>query len=434
MKISGWGRYPLTEAVISTPFEEVECADAVFRSSQSIIPRGLGRSYGDSSLGSNVLCTRRLNYFRSFDNASGLLECDAGVSIGEIVDLFVPRGWFLAVTPGTQYVTVGGALASDVHGKNHHIEGSFSEFVLDFRVLLGNGMVVTASRNENSDLFIATCGGMGLTGMILSVRFYLKRIHSSLIAQTTIKARNLSETLYLFDENKCASYSVAWIDCLAKGKSLGRSHVILGEHVCNNNFSITTSNPIHIPFKLPFNVLNAYTIRLFNNFYYHRKIKSYSHTLCNLKSFYYPLDKITNWNRLYGPRGFIQYQCVIPEICGEIGIKSILDLVSNAGQGSFLAVLKALGPKNKNHLSFPMKGYTLALDFNWNPDVMNLLDRLDGTLRDFGGRLYLAKDSRMSKEFFRESYPEIDDFEAVREKYFAVGKFNSLQSIRLGIQ
>ncbi|MBU3609287.1 FAD-binding oxidoreductase [Polynucleobacter wuianus] len=433
-EISGWGVYPKCKALIHAPNCFSDTQDLILKSPDAMLPRGMGRSYGDSSLSPHVVQTDRLRYLIQFDINTGLLECDAGVTIGQVIDTFIPKGWFIPVTPGTQYVSIGGAIASDVHGKNHHVDGSFSEFLLDFKILLGTGEIVTASRDQNSDLFMATCGGMGLTGVILSARFYLKRIQSSLIEQKILKAKNLSIALANFEKSMQSTYSVAWIDCMAKGRDLGRSHIILGEHAKEGGLDIPETKQIDIPFAPSFSPLNNLTIRIFNEIYYQKQLRSDVSSLVPLKTFFYPLDKLHHWNRLYGPNGFVQYQCVIPKNCGEEGIRRVLELVSQSGQGSFLAVLKALGPQNKNYLSFPLEGYTLALDFKWMPAVSSLLNKLDDVVSSFGGRLYLTKDSRMSPKFFRQGYPRLDEFERVRKQYGATDKFTSMQSIRLGIR
>jgi len=432
--ISGWGLYPKQKSIVKTPINNDQIKDFTVNTRELILPRAMGRSYGDSSLSEHVIQMNKFRYFINFDQNTGLLECDSGVTIEQIVKYFLIRGWFLSVTPGTQYVSIGGAIASDVHGKNHHVSGSFSNYLLDIKILLGDGQIVNASRDENNDLFFATCGGMGLTGIILSARFYLKRISSSLISQTTLKAKNLDEALELFEENILSHYSVAWLDCMATGESLGRSLIILGEHATNGDLYEKKSKIISIPITMPISPINNITMRIFNELHYQKQFRLTDKRVVSLQNFFYPLDKIKNWNRLYGTRGFVQYQCVIPKFYGRKGIKKILEIVSNSGQGSFLTVLKVLGPENENYLSFPMEGYTLALDFTWNIQVQKLLDNLDKVVSHFGGRLYLAKDSRMSHNFFKEGYKRLDQFEKVREKYNAVNKFESIQSRRLKIK
>ena len=372
--------------------------------------------------------------FIGFDETTGELQCAAGISLAEILNTFVPRGWFLPVTPGTRYVTVGGAIASDVHGKNHHGEGSFSQHVLRIDVLLGNGERVTCDRDTHADLFEATCGGMGLTGLILSARFRLRRIRSSQIVETTIKASDLDAVLAAFAENASATYSVAWIDCLARGRQLGRSMLMLGEHADVGPMSLQPDRALSVPFDAPAWLLNRGTMQAFNSTYY-----ALGPTISRLRQvpfepYFYPLDKLRQWNRLYGRAGFLQYQFVLPTEAGSTGLRAVLNRIAASGRGSFLAVLKAFGPGNVSPLSFPKAGYTLALDFHADATVFSLLDELDAMVTDHGGRLYLAKDARMSAATFRAGYPRWQEFENVRARYHALGRFASNQSRRLGLQ
>ena len=435
MDITGWGRYPIADAIVATPQSEDVLINYLKRNkSKSLITRGLGRSYGDSSLASNILQTQYLNYFQSFDENTGLLKCEAGVSLAQILEVFVPRGWFLPVTTGTRFVTVGGAIASDVHGKNHHISGTFCEHVTQIEMILGNGEKITASPTDHPDLFYGTCGGMGLTGIILSASIRLKPILSSDIIQTTIKAPNLAATLKAFEDYRDATYSVAWIDCLAKGKKLGRSLLMLGEHALDGPLVTQGNKAIPIPIDMPAFLLNQHTIRAFNSLYYNKVLAAKSTRTIPYEPFFYPLDALANWNRLYGKFGFVQYQFVLPKAAGEIGLREALSLIANSGKGSFLAVLKIFGKANKNLLSFPMEGYTLALDFKVEPSLFNLLNELDRLVLKYGGRLYLTKDARMSEATFKTSYPRYLEFETIRRKYHAIGNFASDQSQRLGLQ
>lgn len=433
MEIHGWGRYPSIQADTVFPRNQRELTENV-AAFESLIARGFGRSYGDSSLAHHVLSTRNLNRFIGFDPPTGNLTCSAGVSLADILEIFVPRGWFLPVTPGTRYVSVGGAIASDVHGKNHHLDGTFCQHINEIQLLLGNGEQIAASPRQNSDLFYATCGGMGLTGIILSATIQLRPIYSSQILETTIKIENLNAVLDALDSHSEATYSVAWIDCLAKGKDLGRSLLMLGEHAEVGGFRIANSKPISIPISMPGCALNRMTIRTFNALYYRRVRQLQQKRLVHYEPFFYPLDRITNWNRLYGKAGFTQYQFVLPKESGRQGMMSILSKIAVSGMGSFLAVLKAFGEGNSNYLSFPMKGYTLALDFKAEPAVFKLLSELDRLVLDFGGRIYLTKDARMTEETFKASYVNWQDFQEVRERYHALGKFSSLQSERLGLK
>lgn len=433
MQIYGWGRFPRVQADVVCP-QTLSDLQLAIKHYQSIIPRGLGRSYGDSSLADHVLETRSYRHFKAFDESSGLLTCDAGVSLAEILEIFVPKGWFLPVTPGTRFVTVGGAIASDVHGKNHHVDGTFGQHVTEIRMVLGSGEEITVSPTQSADLFHATCGGMGLTGVIVSATIRLKPIKSNQIIETTIKAPSLEAVLNAFEENQGATYSVAWIDCLAKGNALGRSLLMLGEHAQSSLLDVPKEKTFTVPFEMPAALLNHGTIRAFNSLYYNRIRQQKRTRTIGYEPFFYPLDKINQWNRMYGKSGFTQYQFVLPIEAGLSGMRKILERISASGRGSFLAVLKAFGKANQNLLSFPLEGYTLALDFKVNTQVFELLDELDRVVLDYGGKLYLTKDARMSEKTFKKSYPNWHEFENIRDRYHALGKFASRQSLRLGLQ
>lgn len=433
MELHGWGRYPRIQANWVFPKDLIELQSTVAQPS-ALIARGLGRSYGDSSLADWVVETRLINRFINFDEGTGFLTCDAGVSLAEIHEVFVPKGWFLPVTPGTKFVTVGGAIASDVHGKNHHVDGTFSQHVAEVTMVLGNGQQITASPTENADLFYATCGGMGLTGIIVNARIRLKPISSSQIIETTIKAPNLDAVFEAFEENYRATYSVAWIDCLAKGKKLGRSLLMLGEHAQSGELIVPNTKALSVPIDMPAGLLNRASIQAFNHLYYNR-VKEPRHTrTVHYEPFFYPLDKLAHWNRLYGKSGFIQYQFVLPKAAGLSGMRKILEKIAASGKGSFLAVLKAFGQANQNLMSFPVEGYTLALDFKAEPSVFALLNEIDKLVLHYGGRLYLTKDARMSEATFKASYENWQIFEEIRSRYHAIGKFTSHQSKRLGLQ
>ena len=433
MRVYGWGRYPIIEnAKIFLPQTRSACASLI-NNNQPTIARGLGRSYGDSANNTVIIESNYFNHFIDFDATTGVLICESGVSIREILALVVPRGWFMPVTPGTSFVTIGGAIASDVHGKNHHTSGSFSKYVLSIDLMLGAGEVVEVSSLHLPDLFRATCGGMGLTGVILSAKLQLKPIQSSFMRQTTIQAKCLEEVCELFEENVASPYSVAWIDCLSKGKVLGRSLLMLGEHEKDGGLEFGYSKALNIQADLPTGLLNYHSIKAFNALYYHKVLFNKQAVILPLNSFFYPLDKLLNWNRLYGKEGFVQYQFVLPRDVGVNGLRKILTEIVASGKGSFLAVLKIFGPANENYLSFPIEGYALALDFKLSPEVISLINRLDVLVSDMGGRIYLAKDALMSEAFFKNSYPQWEQFEIVRNKYGAIGKFASQQSQRLGL-
>jgi decaprenylphospho-beta-D-ribofuranose 2-oxidase len=433
MKIYGWGKYPAIDAKILLPQTHNDCANFL-KSNQIVLPRGMGRSYGDSANSSTVIESTYLDHFIEFDKTTGVLTCEAGVSIREILQLITPKGWFVPVTPGSSFVTMGGAIASDVHGKNHHLSGTFSEHLLSFDLMLGSGEIISVTKDNYPDLFRATCGGMGLTGMILSASIQLKPIQSSRIIQSTIKTNCLEEVCEQFEANHASTYSVAWIDCLASGKRLGRSLLMLGEHSQDGTLKLEKKKSLNMPIDMPSSILNHYSIKTFNSLYYHRIFSQTKTELVSFEPYFYPLDAIDNWNRLYGEAGFVQYQFVLPKAVGVKGLRQILEVIVKSGKGSFLAVLKVFGRANENYLSFPIMGYTLALDFKMSEGTVQLIKQLDSMVVEMGGRIYLTKDALMSETSFKKTYPHWERFEEVRAKFGAIGKFASSQSMRLGLQ
>ncbi|MBX6396599.1 MAG: FAD-binding oxidoreductase, partial [Alicyclobacillaceae bacterium] len=364
----------------------------------SYLARGLGRAYGDAALneGAGVLLQTRRNRFLDFDPGSGILRCEAGVSLAEILEVFVPRGYFLPVTPGTKFVTVGGAIASDVHGKNHHQDGSFSNFVVDLDLLTAGGEVITCSRTEKEDIFWATVGGMGLTGVILRASLRLLPVTSSYIRVDYVKARNIDEAFERFDaDDDRYQYSVAWIDCLATGRSLGRSVLMRGNHVPAEDLPPSLrSRPLEVrkkmnvtvPFDFPSVTLNYLSIRAFNALYY-RLSKGSPGVLVHYDPFFYPLDAVLDWNRLYGKRGFVQYQVVFPFETSREGLIALLERLARDRRSSFLAVLKRFGAEGQGLLSFPRPGYTLALDIPIRDDgLFAFLREMDEWVAEKGGR------------------------------------------------
>jgi len=430
-KISGWGNYPRQDSQCITPSTAALLRTAV-NQEESLLARGMGRSYGDSANAHKVLATSYCNHFIDFDDRTGILTAEAGITFREILTIIVAKGWFLPVTPGTSYVTLGGAIASDVHGKNHHIAGTFGQHVISLSLVLGTGEIIAASKHENTDLFHATCGGMGLTGVIYSATIQLIPIRSSFIRQKTIKAHCIEAACESFEDNSNATYSVAWIDCLAKGKSLGRSVLMLGEHAEEGGLEIDIKEPVAIPFNTPSALINSLTIKTFNGVYWYNARDKRSQTV-PLMPYFYPLDAIGNWNKLYGKAGFLQFQCVIPKIDGVANMRKLLTEIANCGEGSFLAVLKQFGKANENFLSFPTEGYTLALDFKFSTSIIKILSRLEEIVVEMGGKLYLTKDAVMQESTFKVTYPNWEKFESIREKYGAIGKFSSSQSKRLGL-
>jgi FAD/FMN-containing dehydrogenase len=431
MRIHGWGRYPVAEARVLAPATAGQLADALAAAGQPLIARGLGRSYGDSSLAPLVLDNTRRHLLLEFDDAGGVLRCEAGATLADLLEVLLPRGWFPPVTPGTRFVTVGGAVASDVHGKNHHLDGCFSAHVLALELMTADGAVLRCSRTEHPELFRATCGGMGLTGVIVTVTLQMRRVASAYIDQTTLRAGSLAQVLELFERHRGAAYSVAWIDCLARGASLGRSLLMLGEHADEGGLAPRPGRNRTLPVDLPPQLLNRHSIGVFNTLYYHQPRGARQRV--HYEPYFYPLDGLLHWNRLYGKAGFVQYQCVIPRAAGAVPLAALLERIAAAGRGSFLAVLKTFGPANDNYLSFPLEGYTLALDFKLEHGLFAMLDELDAVVLAAGGRLYLTKDARMSAATFQQSYPRHLQFQQVRRRYGALGAFASCQSDRLGL-
>jgi len=437
MQIANWGNFPTIEAEVNDFSFEDEARHQINKL-DCLIPRGLGSSYGDASLQADVLSSLHYQRFIAFDQQNGILTCEAGLSLVEIIQQLVPKGWFLPVSPGTKYVTIGGAIASDIHGKNHHKEGTFGDHVQNIKLLLADGSLVNCGPEQNQQLFQATCGGMGLTGLILEATFQLKSVETPFIKTTTYKANNLDQIFKLFDETKDYNYSVAWLDCLAKGHQFGRSILSVGEHATQDEVGppSRTQSPIeaksiNMPFYLPALVLNDLSIRAFNFLYYHRAAHNQS-TFTSLDPFFYPLDKIKHWNRMYGKRGFVQYQFVLPLKESYEGIPVILEKIVKKGLASFLTVLKLLGPQ-EGMLSFPKEGYTLALDFPVNDEVLAFLKELDKLVLKYDGRIYLAKDARMPESVFSASYPELNRFKEIKSHYDPQGKFTSTLSERLGL-
>ncbi len=439
MMLSGWGRFPRVECRWLDPGSADEAVGRV-RSDGSLIPRGNGRSYGDAALNPRgTLSLLRNNRMLAFDAATGLLTCEAGLLLADVLDVFMPRGWFPAVTPGTKFVTIGGMIAADVHGKNHHGVGSFGAHVDAFDLALADGRVVRCSRQENAELFAATRGGMGLTGLILRATFKLIPIETAFIRQEAVRAADLDDAMEQLEASRGWSYTVAWIDCSTRRGGLGRSILYRGEHARRDELqAVQAEFPLaaprrrtkSVPIDFPSFALNPWTVRGFNEMYY--RLAKPGTTLIDYDRYFYPLDAILDWNRLYGARGFVQYQCVLPRAASRAGLGMLLDRITAAGSGSFLTTLKLLGPE-AGYLSFPLEGYTLALDFPATAQTMALLRELDAIVADHGGRIYLAKDARMDAAMLRRSYAALGRFGAVRASVDPSKKFSSLLSERLNL-
>jgi len=443
--LTGWGNGPSQRCLVWDPRDARQCAAAVLANETcSLIARGLGRSYGDPAVnaGQGVLQATRLRRMLAFEPASGRLTCEAGVSLAEIIDVFLPRGWFLPVTPGTKFVTLGGAIAADVHGKNHHRDGSIGNFIDQFSLLGAGGEVRVCSRDENAELFWATLGGMGLTGVILRATIRLRKVDSAYVEVAFRRARDLDEALALFEAgDRHFRYSVAWIDCLAGGGRLGRSVLMQAneaapESVVRKFGGDPLAPPRRprksVPWNLPSGVLNSWTVATFNKLYYAAHKDAVR--LVDYDRFFYPLDAVSHWNRIYGKRGFVQYQILLPRETSRAGLVSILERLVRSRRASFLAVLKSSGAATPSRLSYLFPGHTLALDLpNTGEDLVRLLHELDETLVALGGRVYLAKDSVTRKEAFAAMYPRLGEFLELKSRIDPENRFSSSQARRLGL-
>jgi hypothetical protein len=436
MKISGWGKYPLIKAKVKSPSSIEELILTI--SKGDAIARGNGRSYGDSSISkNNTICMRNFNKIIEFNNISGLLVVESGVLLSKIIETYLPQGWFPKVTPGSKFVSIGGMVACDIHGKNHHKFGSFGNCIEWIDLITDDSEIKRCSKKFNSELFDWTIGGMGLTGVIYKVGFYLHRIKTSWVKQKIIPTKNINETIKIFEDTLDTTYSVAWIDCLSKGDKLGRSLVMLGEHAeltdlvsskKKNPLKIEKKYKIRIPFNFPSFFLNSFSMKIFNSLYYFLgTIKKNS--LVDFDKYFYPLDSILDWNKVYGKNGFAQFQCVIPLKNSLIGISELIDKISRSDSTSFLTVLKRFG-KEERLISFPMEGYTLTIDFPMTDKNLELMKQLDEITLNHKGRFYLAKDSRMSKDILQRSDVRFKKYSEFRSSKMKMS-FSSEQSKRL---
>lgn len=431
-QISGWGKNTFVNTNIFFPKNLSQLKNNI---KKNCIARGLGRSYGDSSINShNTIITTKLIRIISFDKKKGILESESGVSIEQILELIVKEGWFLPVTPGSKKITLGGMIASDVHGKNHHKVGNFSNFILNLKILDSQKKLIECSKKKNSSIFNNTIGGMGLTGVIYSCKIKLKKIESSLIFEDKIKNYNLKETLKCINASKNWDYNVAWIDTSPNTKELGRSILSRGYFLKKKNDNLIYKKDKSIVDKLP-NIfpnffMNSFLIK-FLNFLYFTFSKSGTKT-SSIDNFFYPLDKINNWNVVYGNKGFISYQCSVPSTNSYKSIFQILKILKENKIYSFVSVLKSMGRNNKR-LSFGQKGFTLVFDFPIYSNVLDVLNKIDLIVLKNKGRVYMTKDSRISKENFIKINKEFrnSDFIKLRKKNNFY--FNSVQSERLEI-
>ena len=425
MEISGWGRYPRGRSKVVRP---ERMSEAVPPSEGQMIARGQGRSYGNAAMSADglVMLTERLNRFLAFDAGTGVLRAEAGTTIAEVLETFVPRGWFPAVTPGTKFVSLGGCVAADVHGKNHHRVGTLGNHIAEIELVLADGVRKRCSPQEDRELFWATVGGMGLTGIMTEVSLRLIPIESAYLVVRSHNARNLDESLHLLEKREFDDdYTVAWLDCLAQGENFGRSVVQRGHHAKLSDLPTGVKEPLklkphrqrNIPFDFPAWFLKPFSVSLFNRLYYLAQGAKRNAFVTPYESFLYPLDGLGNWNRMYGKCGFVQYQCVVPMAQARRGLRLLLQELTRSGRASFLTVLKRLGAEGPGLLSFPTEGYTLTLDLPVSdPELFPFLDRLDEIVLEHGGRIYLAKDTRVKAETFRAMYPRFAEWQQVKAR------------------
>lgn len=431
--LTGFNRYPKQSCLVTRP----ERYQELLTVAQATIARGRGCSYGDAALNENntVILTERLNRFLAFDRTHGIITVESGITLQEILALIVPAGWFLPVTPGTQYASLGGCVATDAHGKNHLRTGSLGNHILELEIIGSNGKKNICSPVLNPDLFWATIGGMGLTGIISSIKLQLIPIKNSQMMVKQQITRDLTETLsHLETSAKTASYSIAWLDNFAIGKKFGQGIVISAHHseVANNSFDTKWQQHLTIPFSCPGKLLNNITGKLFNRLYRWRQGKKRTPFTTDYQNYFYPLDSVKNWQYLYGKSGFIQYQFVLPLTHSLSGLQTVLERLHASAYPAFLATLKYFGKANSAPLSFPLPGFSLALDIPlYNQQLFAVLNELDDIIIKYGGRVYLAKDARLSAEHFRAMYPRYEEWLAVKKKYDAEDLFTSSLGRRL---
>jgi decaprenylphospho-beta-D-ribofuranose 2-oxidase len=444
--LSGWGGAGATAACVVAPERPADVAGRLAHPPRrGVIARGLGRSYGDPATngGGVVLDCTRLRRIHRVDLDEGLVVVDAGASLDELMRRLVPLGLFVPVTPGTRHVTVGGAIASDIHGKDHHVRGSFCQALEALTLLLPSGEHRVVGPHTEADLFWATAGGMGLTGVILDATIRFQRIETSRLVVDNERAADLETCMSRMVESDATHrYSVAWIDCLAQGASLGRSILTRGNHagiddlprrLRSDPLQFDPATRLAVPADAPPGLLNRWSIGAFNELWYRRPGSDRRGELQAISRFFHPLDGVAGWNRLYGRRGFLQHQFVVP-LGSEETLRTIVERLASARCASFLGVLKRFGAGNAGHLSFPMEGWTLALDIPvGDPDLSGLLDGIDDLVAAEGGRLYLAKDARMRPELLPVMYPRLAEWRAIRAAVDPGGVLQSDQSRRLGL-
>lgn len=431
-KLAAWGRLPVGGSeVLSENFEQL--------TQGARLSRGLGRSYGDSSLpatpADKVAASRLADRILAFDPATGIVRVEAGLCLADLNRIFMPRGWFTPVTPGTKFVTVGGMVGSDIHGKNHHVAGCFGAHVRELKIRLANDDIVACSPTELSDLFFASIGGMGLLGHILEVEFTLQRIPTAWVWMQSERMPTIDSFLEgLGRTAPLWPMTMGWIDCLSRGRSLGRGHLIAGRWAQPDEAPSgqPASKPLFtMPFELPNLAINPLTVAAFNFAYYHKHFRKEIRKVVSPEPFFYPLDAVLEWNKVYGPRGFTQYQCVVPRAAGAPAVREFMDLLTKLGGASPLCVIKDCGPQSQALLSFPLEGTSIAVDMAVSADTQRIVDRLNEFVITTGGRIYLTKDRFTRPEHFAAMEPRLEAFQAVRAKYDPQRRLRSAQSVRL---
>ena len=447
VQLTGWGRVSPSSAELAEP-ATIDSAAQLLRAGadvRGVIARGLGRSYNNAAQIADglVISTARMNRIIELDATTGLVTCEAGVSLEQLMVAGLPAGWFVPVSPGTRQVTIGGAIAADVHGKNHHVAGSFARHVPSFEILLPDGDVRTVTSSSDPALFWATAGGMGLTGLIVRATVQLKRVATSRVRVDTVRTADIDETMaVLAEHDRRYGYTVAWSDSMARGASLGRSVITSGDFADladlppadrTDPFAFRPGARVGVPAGFPPGLINRYTVRVANEAWYRKAPRSRTGELQTIGAFFHPLDGIRNWNRVYGPGGFRQYQYVVP-FGQEAAVRRSFELVSEAHAPSFVTVLKRFGESDPGLLSFPMAGWTLALDFPARtPGLARLLGQIDQLVLEAGGRVYLAKDSRVPAEVLAGMYPRLPEFRKLRAELDPAEILASDLSRRLGL-
>lgn len=430
--LSGWGR-------LSVPGREQLSENLEAATRGAVLSRGLGRSYGDSSLPARpddkIVGTRLAGRILSFDEETGILRAEAGFCLADLNRLLLRRGWFSPVTPGTKFVTLGGMVASDVHGKNHHCEGCFGAHVHALRMRLADDTIVECSPNEHEDLFYGTIGGMGLLGHILEVECQLQRIPSPWVWMESERVRDIDEFLAALGRYADQwPMTMGWIDCLNRGASMGRGILMAGRWATpeeTGGAPLPETREVTFPIDLPNWALNPVTAQLFNTAYYWRHFEHRAQRIVAPDPFFYPLDAILDWNRAYGSRGFTQYQCVLPRAAGAAAVRAFMELLTSLGGASPLCVIKDCGPEGKGVLSFPMEGTSIAVDMAISADTQRIVDNLNAFVIAAGGRIYLTKDRFTRAEHYRAMEPRLPRFMELREKWDPKRRLRSAQSVRL---